>query len=44
MRLASAHADGVPDALAEAIALRIAAFVRDASEGRAAGSGAGRAS
>ena len=44
MRLASAHPDGVPDALAEAIALRIAAFVRDASEGRAAGSGAGRAS
>jgi hypothetical protein len=33
MRLASAHADGAPDALAGAIAARIAAFAGDAAEG-----------
>jgi hypothetical protein len=37
MRLASIHADGVPDAVAGAIASRIAAFVRDAREARIAG-------
>ena len=41
MRLASAHADGVPDAIAGAIASRIAAFVRDGREARAAGTGDG---
>jgi len=29
MRLKSAHADGVPDSIVEAVAERIAAFVRE---------------
>jgi hypothetical protein len=43
MRLGSVHADGVPDAVVGAVASRIAAFVRDGRDARAAGTGAGGA-
>jgi hypothetical protein len=44
MRLGSVHADGVPDAVVRAVASRIAAFVRDNRDARAAGTGAEGAS
>ncbi len=43
MRLASVHADGVPDAMAGAIAARIAAFAGQGREPGTAGTGGGGA-